>query len=340
MAEQMIEQEMIEQVVDAQVSVNTVPSLNEQVSENTVSMTEQVVDVQVSADSVSSMTEDEITELYQSAVVSGETNEKEKLCEYLTWKLEKSLTKYGISLVSVEFKSSIIIKIKNNSNENERAISMTIKSSERNIRDTAEKLFSYTFSLLHLILSNNLLHKNITEWAIKMDNDKITDVFIVYKKIKLTLTQAKFFTQTCEFDQDKIFIALIQICRSNNKTKFVDSITFEPIPKNDAIVHIKDEPEYLYGRRSITQWHNHNPTSPFTRSRFRLEELVLVTKPELVPFNDLPNLLDLPSNRIYNNSLGHLSMNDEYTPMGRQCSDSGGIDSFETLANVNRISTL
>ena len=291
-------------------------------------MTEPAMTEQVSKDTFSSMTEDEINELYKTSVNSKEQKEKDRLREYLIWNFGITLAQYGISVVSVKVEEQIKIRIKNESNQYERDICITLKTSSKNIRDDAENLFSYTFSLLHLILSNSLLHKNVTKWKIKMSDNKVTYVYIVYKGINLPLTQAKFFAENGEFDQDKIFLTLLQVCRSSHKYKdeFVDSITFEPIPEYDEIVHIKDEPDYLYGRRTITSWLHQNPTSPFTRRPCKLEDLVTIPRP--LPIDEIPNTLDLPSNRKYENSLGVIKINKEHVPIGRGCSDTTGIELF------------
>lgn len=282
----------------------------------------------------SSMSSEDITTLFEKSVKSNDIQEKEELCEYFKWKLTDTLPLLGNELISVRFRQDAFsIAIKNSSTNLHSEFELRLSGRSRNIRDVAEQLFSYTFSLLQLLLTNELLHKNITKWEIKMVDGVVSNVFIIYKGFLLSLTQQQFFTEKYEFNLDAIFLALLKSCRALKRNEYIDAITFDPVPSDDDIVYIRDEPQYQYGKKSITEWYNQSGTSPFTRNHFELDDLIVILRTITLPIEEIPNPCDLPSNRRHD-------VLDEEEQIIRQQSNAAGIECFRSLSNMRRQQTL
>lgn len=280
------------------------------------------------------MSSEEVTALFEEAIKSKDIKKKNQLCDYLRQKLTRTLPLLGNKLVHVKFlENSFRIAIKNIATNLESEFQLSLSNTSQNIRDTAEQLFSYTFSLLQLLLTNKLLHKNVSNWKIRMEHGVVVEVFIIYKGINLPLTQQRFFTENCEFNLDAIFLALLKICRVSKRNEYIDAITFDPIPPDDEIVYIRDEPQYHYGKKTIMKWFTQNRTSPFTRNHFELDHLIVMPRTIILPIQEIPNPCDLPSNQ------GH-DVPDKEEEIFRQQSDTVGIECFRTLSNVRREMTL
>ena len=102
----------------------------------------------------------------------------------------------------------------------------------------SSELFIYIFFNRYIFLLTNFD-------VFRFDKD---DLKIAIKNIATDLQS--------EFQLFSYTFSLLQICCASNSDNntYTDIITFESIPEDDDIVYIRNEPQYHYGRKTITEY--------------------------------------------------------------------------------------
>ena len=258
-----------------------------------------------------------------SQAITNTDSAKQALANYVDFILTDSLPPKGLELVRVKAYRqnqketiSVIVRKKEERNKEkiERRFYLYLNLKDHNkisYEDRGNMLIGISLNLIRIIMSNDLLHKNVNSWSFEVDKDMIpTKAEIRYKNLKINIANERFFKKqidgTYVFDGTRVVGAIYQEARRRNSTEYICAITLDAFEHGEQACYLESETagdgsKNYYKESALKEWLEHSHMSPLSRKSFTLEQIKYETIRKAVP-KQLPRLHNFPKDSRHVNS--------------------------------------